>query len=195
MSYLNNFLGVGCWKCKHGKIKLLDKSDGVYLTCSSYPTSCQFISASPIQCPNCGQGSLLSRFEENILYFVHDNCGFKSETSIWNLKELPHQQLNEFRLKNWGMREIPPKYRDYFEPIKTLDYDYSDSKEASYLKDTGLLIDYLTTLSFEELNGLWDAEAWANSENLPIPDSLDESTVKEIIQKIRSVKWKLLNKK
>jgi hypothetical protein len=152
MSYLNNFLGVECWKCKQGHVELLDQIDGVYLACSCYPNSCQFISASPIQCPNCSGGSLFTRFEENILYLVHEECGFKSAAQAFD-------------------------------------------NEASELKDTGVLIDYFTTLSFEEINRLWDAEAWANPENLPIPDSLDESTVKEIIQRIRSVKWKLLNKK
>jgi hypothetical protein len=152
MGYLNNFLGVRCWRCKQGQVELFDKNDGVYLACSCYPASCQFVSASPIQCPNCAGGSLLSKFEENILYLVHEQCGFKSAAQAFD-------------------------------------------NEASELKDTGILIDYLTTLSFEEINQLWDSEVWESSDGLPIPDSLDQLTVKETIQKIRSVKWKLLNKK
>ncbi len=150
MSYLNNFLGVRCWRCKQGQIELLDKNDGVYLACSSYPASCQFVSASPIQCPNCGGGSLISKLEKDILYLVHEDCGFNSLVQSW--------------------------------------------ADASEFKDTGVLIDYLITLSFEELNQLWDSKVWKSPENLPIPDSLDESTIKETIQKIRSVKWKLANK-
>jgi len=150
MSFLNNFLGVRCWRCNQGQIELLDKNDGVYLACSSYPATCQFVSASPIQCPNCASGSLISILKEDILYLVHDDCDFKSSVQSW--------------------------------------------ADASQFKDTGVLIDYLTTLSFEELNQLWDSEAWESPENLPIPDSLDELTIKETIQKIRRVKWKLANK-
>jgi hypothetical protein len=189
MGYLNNFLGIRCWRCKQGQIELLDKNYGVYLACSSYPASCQFVSAAPIQCPHCAGGSLISKFEEDILYLVHDDCGFKSETPAWALRGL-HRKT-----QNWTMREIPSKHTQSFEPFQYLDCDSKNLNEVNQFKDAGVLIDYLTTLSFEELNQLWDSEAWESPENLPIPDSLDELTVKETIQKIRSIKWKLLKNK
>jgi hypothetical protein len=92
------------------------------------------------------------------------------------------------------MREIPSKHTQSFEPPQYLDYDSKNLNEVNQFKDVGILIDYLTTLSFEELNQLWDSEVWENPNGLPMSDSLDELIVKETIQKIRRVKWKLLKK-
>ena len=57
-----------------------------------------------------------------------------------------------------------------------------------------LLIDYLNTVSLDELNKLWESNIWEDPVNIPFAEKLEEYFIKESVRKVRSIKWKLKNK-
>jgi hypothetical protein len=69
-----------------------------------------------------------------------------------------------------------------------------ESEEIQKIRDQGLLVDYLTTLNFDQLNECWEGRVWEDPINFPISENIDEEFIKESIRKIRSVKWKLVSK-
>jgi hypothetical protein len=162
VGYLDTFLGAKCWHCGYGHIGLIDKGLGVHLVCSSYPKSCQFISVSPVECPNCAQGSLVIEHHENKRFLCHCACDFKSP-------------INDLELK-------------FGKPTK------QEGEEIQKIRDQGLLVDYLSTLSLNQLNEYWENKAWEDPFNFPISEYIEEEFIKESVRKIRSIKWKLATK-
>jgi len=69
-----------------------------------------------------------------------------------------------------------------------------ESEEIQKIRDQGLLVDYLSTLSLEQLNRHWESKAWEDPVNFPVSENIEEDFIKESLQKIRSIKWKLSNK-
>ena len=162
MGYLDNFLGARCWSCHSGFIGVVDKGFGVHLVCSKYPKSCQFISATPVICPNCENGFLTIEHHENKRYLCHFDCRFKSV-------------INDIELK-------------IGKPTK------EEKGEIKEIIDQGLLIEYLNTVSLDELNKLWESKIWEDPVNIPFAEKLEEDFIKESVRKVRSIKWKLKNK-
>jgi ssDNA-binding Zn-finger/Zn-ribbon topoisomerase 1 len=179
MGYLGGLIGETCFKCKKGYWRLLDKGEGVLLACSNYP-KCDFISLGAIQCPKCEKGHLIIERMRNREYLTHSSCGYES------LYEVP---MHKFA-RGFTYEESLGKPNSWFqsEDIKT-------QKVIQKVKDEGLLVEYLTTLSFEELSRLWDEQVWVDATCLPVTDYIDEEFIKQAIQKTRSVKWKLSEKK
>ena len=159
MGYLDSFLGITCWQCGIGRIGPLDKGLGVHLVCTNYPKSCQFISVSPLECPKCGQGSLVIEHYENSRYLCHPACDFKL-------------QINDLELKLGKLTK-------------------EEGEEIQKIRDQGLFVDYLSTLSFDLLNQFWEGKVWEDPVNLPISENIEEEFIKESVQKVRSIKWKL----
>ena len=69
-----------------------------------------------------------------------------------------------------------------------------EGDEIQKIRDQGLLVDYLSTLSLVKLNAYWESKVWEDPVNLPISENIEEEYVKESVRKIRSIKWKLANK-
>lgn len=69
-----------------------------------------------------------------------------------------------------------------------------EKDEIQKVIDQGLLVDYLSTLSFDQLNQYWENKIWEDPFGIPLSENIDEEFIKISVQKVRSIKWKLENK-
>ena len=85
---------------------------------------------------------------------------------------------------------------DFKSPLNDLELKFGKStkeedEEVQRIRDQGLLVDYLSTLSLNQLNKYWENKAWEDPVNFPISEYIEEEFIKESVRKIRSIKWKL----
>ena len=88
---------------------------------------------------------------------------------------------------------------DFKSPINDLElklgkFTKEDGEEIQKIRDQGLLIDYLSTLSLHQLDVYWGKKVWEDPVHLPASENIEEEFIKESVRKIRSIKWKLANK-
>jgi ribosomal protein S27AE len=88
---------------------------------------------------------------------------------------------------------------DFKSPINDLELKLGkstkeESEEIQKIRAQGLLVDYLSTLSLDQLNEHWESKAWEDPVSFPISENIEEEFIKESVRKIRSIKWKLANK-
>jgi len=69
-----------------------------------------------------------------------------------------------------------------------------EGDEIQKIKDQGLLVDYLSTLTLDQLNTHWENKVWEDPVTFPVSENIEEEFIKESVRKVRSIKWKLAYK-
>ena len=72
---------------------------------------------------------------------------------------------------------------------KTKWFDRKVSITINYEVEKGKFVDYLTDITYEEVDALWLRKAWLEPDSIPAAANLDDDDIKELIEITRRVKY------
>lgn len=147
-----------------------------------------------IRCPKCSIGQLYGGWiaTGNKTSAICDKCGFQCPFTMrqCELCNRYDSVSNFFKVKNTY------KHRDPLCRKRAQDNGWRVVKRGDVIdiSEGGEFLDFLATLTFEEIDLLWTQEAWLDPSEMPGTSRLNEQFIKESIEKIRRIKFKNLSK-